>query len=26
VLEPSGVRTRRLDTGYYARSVEIEEV
>jgi DMSO/TMAO reductase YedYZ molybdopterin-dependent catalytic subunit len=26
VLEPSVVRTRRLDTGYYARSVEIEEV
>jgi len=26
VLEPSGVRTRRLDTGYYARSVEIEEI
>jgi DMSO/TMAO reductase YedYZ molybdopterin-dependent catalytic subunit len=26
VLDPSGVRTRRLDTGYYARSVEIEEV
>jgi DMSO/TMAO reductase YedYZ molybdopterin-dependent catalytic subunit len=26
VLEPGGVRTRRLDTGYYARSVEIEEV
>ena len=26
VLEPSGVRTRRLDTGYYARSVEIDEI
>ena len=26
VLEPSGLRTRRLDAGYYARSVEIEEV